>query len=330
MAKLRDMTLNVIPKLDVRKANAMAKKLGGMLGRATGKVIDVFKKGGSFLGKAGIALNQGMELFDKIAKIVNKPLGLVDSAMGMGDQIADMAESIRSTPGRLMQLLTSLSAGGASATGTMQLLKKFASTAEENGITGNLDDAFIETLRMIGQEKDGAKRQALIKKYFGARAGVAAKDAIAAAMNWDTLKTSAQSNIDYGKAAEAAERAAGKRDDINFWGELERMKIAAKSGKFDIANNIAQMQQNQQTQLLGETSGKAMYEINKVASSISGSLDILIQKLIGIATDMAEGKGLLGKINEGLQGLQTLAKNPIGTVTDAATNLWNTMTGKNK
>ncbi len=306
MAKLRDMVVNIVPKLDVRKAESMLKKFAQMGQKAFGGILKGLSKagkgllaGGKALGKAGTYINQGSDLLEKLTKVLNKPRNLVNEAMSAGDLIADTAESLSSTPARILQVLTTLSKGGAGEKATLDLMRKFAAKAPDNGITGNLDDAFVAVLREIGQ-KDGSQRQELINKYFGARAGVQAKDAIAAAKDWFKLRTSVEYNQRYGDAITNAEAAAGRADDIAFRGNLDRILLSSEKGLFEAELRARMEEEAAKTKTLSSTSAKTLANVATSVTKLESTIEIAIQKGVDIGTKIVDAMGIFDVLNQSI------------------------------
>lgn len=304
MAKLRDMVVNVIPKLDVRKANEMGKKLGKIMGKAS----DVFKKGTSFVGKAGIALNQGVQLFQQIEALINKPRGEVNNALGFADQIADTAVALGTTSARLDQVLGTLSKGGAAAPQTLELLKKYAARAEELGLEGDIDEMFLNELDQLSK-MSGADRLKRIKDVFGHRSVIDAQDAVEAMKLWFQNRTDARENLAQGAAYDKLAASAGEKDNINFMGMRKAVRIVSEKGLDAAALELERQDNRERNMALASTTPQAMVTAGKTLSEIKIALTTGINKIIEIGSKIEQAFGVFEKMNGAIQSLSNAIRN---------------------
>lgn len=304
MAKLRDITVNIVPKLDVRKANEMSKKLGNIMGKAT----NMFKNGSSFVGKAGIALNQGLDLFKKIEEIINRPRGEVSSLMIFADQIDDTAVSLGTTSARLDQLITTLSTGGANGFQTLELLKKYAARAEELGLKGEIDRMFLYELEQMGKmtAEDRLKR---IKEVFGARSVVDAQDAVEAMKLWYQNRTSGKESLAQGAAYERLARSQGELDNIELQGMRQGVMIAAQMGLDKTNNELKRQDNRERNKVLSSTSPEAMLKAGELMSELKIAISASTNKLIEIISNIDEKLNVVNGIKDSIQKFTDIVSN---------------------
>ncbi len=303
MAKLQDLHVNVIPKLDLRRAKAMSAQLEAILMQ---KMLPV-SQANSLLGRTGKVLQQGGQFLDKLISVLDKPRTLVQESMDAAQLIEQSAQELGSSPQRVAQIINTLAKGGAAEKTTLQLMQKFAQNAPHLNIAGNLDDAFIAALRQI-QESQGAQRQALINRYLGQDATQMAQNAIQASANWFALKSSPEENQLYAQAISKAYQVQQETENIAFKEQMQRLMFAFENGHLQAQIRMVMEEEQAKTRVLHNTSAQEMQEITRTNLQLQSTLEAGLQKLVALGAKIADDLGAFQVLNDSITKLSETIK----------------------
>lgn len=302
MAKLRDMTVNVVPKLDMRKAQDMSKKLSSLMKNVGGGV----KRAASFGGKAVTAMNQGLQLLQQIKGLVAKTRQEVEGLLGVGDKYADIASAAGTSVERAIGLAVGLSGGveferdkngnpiaikniggAASLDTTMNMFLQFARRLEENGIqTDDTASAMVAVLKQINATSGQANKNAIAQKYFGARSTLDIQDLLAGVQDWEKNVLTAQDAAFFAKAARYNESNASRADTARGVGDLLAMSASYEKDLATGLINALVTEQNARTSTLKTATSSSIEASSAIVTSIESSIDKLINTLIGVGADI--------------------------------------------
>lgn len=315
MSKLRDMVINIIPQLDVRKAQMMGKKLGDVMKRTIGGI----KNAASFGGKAATGLNQGLQLLQQIKGVLAQTNGEVEKSINFADELVDMASAAGSSVKNISGLVLALSETSAEKN-TLGLLEKFMQRAGSNGFTGDMANNMVEALMQINAAATIEEKLKLGEKHFGTRNWKDLQDALAGVENWEAnLKKNRDMAIKSQVAAMSGEAAASKIEQQNTQAKYRKLTVAEAKGFIDAAVTANQITQDAGVQKLKDDQVRADTLIKN--AQLMSQVDVWMNKLMNFGanavTDLIAG---IKEIASNIQKVQE-AKGKIKSVVDTAANL---------
>ncbi|MGL4525049.1 MAG: hypothetical protein ACRCVN_05975 [Spirochaetia bacterium] len=292
MARLKDMVINVVPKLDINKARRQA----AMLGNAFKKSMDGVRKSMSFLGKGVTAMNQGLQLAKAVGNVVDATKKQVDDLMGFSDNIADTAAMAGISTDRLLGLVSGLSGGmriengqisgavgGASSLeNTVKMLEKFIQRSEENGLP--LEDAaneMVNALKLINSQGSQAEKTRLTQEFFGTRSVKDVQDLLTGVKDFEKNRWSAAQSEEFADAVNKGEQEASRRSNISSLQNLINTKTASKNGLFAAANNGEIDKANANIGTLAKADAQSLSDITSGLSQLEETFKGGVNQLLG-------------------------------------------------
>lgn len=328
--KLKEMTVNVVPKLDVRKTQMMAKKLGGFISKASGGL----KRAASAGGKIATAANQTFELLEQIKAVIAKMRNEVEKLAGIGDKYTDTASLAGTSVDRVIGLVSGLEAS-ASADATLEALKNFSIRLEENGIkTNDVTSYMLNVLDKINATEDLAEKNALTAQYFGRRSAYDIQDLLAGAKNFDKDRANKAMIESWARGAIDSEATASKLAHIQGVNERNLMAISATKGFNKALIDAKQIEAVNKEKWFASGDSQTIRDSTQLISAVETFIDVSVNKLVEVGMDLTKQ---LGEFAGTLKEMAKIAQNPAqafsagwNNIVDSGKNAIGSFFGKNK